>query len=67
VARESGGNVHERRNASSRGKWQFQRGTWASVGGTGDPADATEREQDYRAYRLWQREGWAPWTRYDGC
>lgn len=44
-----------------RGKWQFDWGTWASVGGSGDPAAASEREQDHRAYRLWQSRGWAPW------
>ena len=29
-----------------RGKYQFDYGTWASVGGTGDPAAASEAEQD---------------------
>ena len=32
-----------------RGKYQFDYGTWASVGGSGDPAAAPEAEQDYRA------------------
>ena len=32
-----------------RGKYQFDYGTWASVGGKGDPAAAPEREQDMRA------------------
>lgn len=44
-----------------RGKWQFDLGTWASVGGSGDPAAAPEAEQDARAYALWQSRGWAPW------
>lgn len=43
------------------GKWQFAWGTWASVGGSGDPANASESEQDYRAWRLWKRDGWSPW------
>jgi hypothetical protein len=44
-----------------RGKYQFDRGTWASVGGTGDPAAAPEAEQDYRAALLYQRAGSSPW------
>ena len=35
-----------------RGKYQFDYGTWESVGGTGDPAAASEPEQDYRAALL---------------
>lgn len=44
-----------------RGKYQFDYGTWGSVGGTGDPAAASEEEQDYRAALLYQRSGSAPW------
>ncbi|MEX0993350.1 MAG: transglycosylase family protein [Solirubrobacterales bacterium] len=44
-----------------RGKYQFMRSTWASVGGTGDPAQAPEREQDYRAALLLRRSGSSPW------
>jgi soluble lytic murein transglycosylase-like protein len=44
-----------------RGKYQFDRGTWASVGGSGDPAAAPELEQDYRAALLYQRAGSSPW------
>lgn len=43
------------------GKWQFDFGTWASVGGHGNPAFASEAEQDYRAYRLFLDRGWQPW------
>src|SRR5215213_1279864 len=35
-----------------RGKYQFDRQTWASVGGSGDPAAAPEAEQDQRAAAL---------------
>lgn len=48
-------------NGTYRGKYQFDYGTWASVGGSGDPAAAPEREQDYRAALLYQREGSSPW------
>jgi hypothetical protein len=44
-----------------RGKYQFDFGTWESVGGTGDPAAAPEREQDYRAALLYSRSGSSPW------
>lgn len=44
-----------------RGKYQFNYGTWASVGGSGDPAVAPETEQDYRAALLYARGGSSPW------
>ncbi len=44
-----------------RGKYQFDRSTWASVGGSGDPAAAPEAEQDYRAALLYQRGGSSAW------
>ena len=44
-----------------RGKYQFDMGTWASVGGSGDPAAAPESEQDYRAALLYSQSGSSPW------
>jgi hypothetical protein len=44
-----------------RGKYQFSRPTWRSVGGHGDPAKASEYEQDKRALKLYKREGTRPW------
>jgi soluble lytic murein transglycosylase-like protein len=44
-----------------RGKYQFDQGTWESVGGTGDPAAAPEAEQDYRAALLYAEAGSSPW------
>jgi hypothetical protein len=44
-----------------RGKYQFSVETWASVGGSGDPAAAPEAEQDMRAARLYARAGATPW------
>jgi Transglycosylase-like domain len=44
-----------------RGKYQFSYGTWASVGGKGDPAAAPEREQDRRAAMLLRRSGPGHW------
>lgn len=43
------------------GKYQFDMGTWASVGGSGSPAEASEAEQDYRAALLYSRAGSSPW------
>jgi hypothetical protein len=44
-----------------RGKYQFSRATWRSLGGTGDPAAASEAEQDRRAAQLLASQGTAPW------
>jgi soluble lytic murein transglycosylase-like protein len=44
-----------------RGKYQFDTGTWASVGGSGDPAAAPEAEQDMRAAMLYAQAGSSPW------
>jgi transglycosylase-like protein len=48
-------------DGSYHGKYQFDYGTWASVGGSGDPAAASEAEQDYRAALLYARGGSSPW------
>jgi hypothetical protein len=44
-----------------RGKYQFDRQTWQSVGGSGDPAAAPEAEQDQRAAMLIAQRGSSPW------
>jgi hypothetical protein len=45
-----------------RGKYQFHRGTWASVGSEGDPIRFSEPEQDRRAALLIKRSGGSsPW------
>ena len=44
-----------------RGKYQFSFATWRSVGGEGDPAAASETEQDRRAAILYARAGSSPW------
>jgi transglycosylase-like protein len=46
---------------SFRGKYQFTYGTWAAVGGKGDPAGAPEAEQDRRAAILITRGGSSQW------
>ena len=44
-----------------RGKYQFSRETWAAVGGSGDPAQAPEAEQDRRAIQLYAQAGAGQW------
>ncbi|HEX8958663.1 MAG TPA: transglycosylase family protein, partial [Solirubrobacterales bacterium] len=62
AACESGGNpAAVSPGGAYRGKYQFDYGTWESVGGHGDPAAAPEAEQDYRAALLYARSGSSPW------
>lgn len=59
---ESGGNPSAvSPSGQYRGKYQFDYGTWASVGGHGDPAAASEAEQDQRAAILYSQSGPSPW------
>lgn len=58
---ESGGDPTAVNAAGYYGKYQFDLGTWQSVGGTGNPADAPEAEQDMRASMLYARAGSSPW------
>ncbi|MET0159937.1 MAG: transglycosylase family protein [Acidimicrobiales bacterium] len=44
-----------------RGAYQFDLDTWASVGGSGDPINASPAEQDHRAQVLWSQRGASPW------
>jgi hypothetical protein len=43
------------------GLYQFDQGTWESVGGTGRPIEASAAEQSYRAALLYARSGSSPW------
>lgn len=62
AACESGGDpAAVSSDGTYRGKYQFDEGTWESVGGHGDPAAAPEDEQDYRAALLYSRSGSSPW------
>ncbi len=58
---ESGGDPTAVNAAGYYGKYQFDLGTWAGVGGSGNPAEASEAEQDYRAGLLYARAGSSPW------
>jgi hypothetical protein len=67
AACESGGNPQAvSADGVHRGKYQFDRATWASVGGQGDPASASAAEQDQRAAILLSQRGAAPWPKCGG-
>jgi hypothetical protein len=62
AACESGGNPSAIGGGGAyRGKYQFSYSTWAAVGGSGDPAAASEAEQDARAAQLYARSGPGQW------
>ena len=59
---ESGGNPKAvSPDGRYRGKFQFSRATWRSMGGSGDPAAAPEAEQDRLALKLYRAQGVSPW------
>ncbi|WP_405890510.1 ubiquitin-like domain-containing protein [Streptomyces sp. NBC_00133] len=43
------------------GLYQFDTGTWHSLGGSGRPQDAPAAEQTYRAKKLYVQRGASPW------
>lgn len=61
AACESGGNPRAVNPAGYYGLYQFALSTWSSVGGTGNPVDASPEEQTYRAQVLYQRAGAGQW------
>lgn len=58
---ESGGNPRAVNPAGYYGLYQFDTGTWRSVGGSGLPSSSSGAEQTYRAKRLYQQRGRSPW------
>jgi uncharacterized protein YabE (DUF348 family) len=59
---ESGGNPRSVSSGGTyRGLYQFAISTWRSVGGSGDPIDASASEQTYRAQVLYGSQGRSPW------
>ncbi|WP_349828198.1 G5 domain-containing protein [Brevibacterium litoralis] len=49
-------------NFAHFGLFQFKLATWRGVGGTGNPIDASPREQFERAKELQSRYGWSQWA-----
>jgi uncharacterized protein YabE (DUF348 family) len=60
---ESGGNPRAVNSAGYYGLYQFALSTWASVGGSGNPIDASPDEQTARAQTLYKKGGAGQW----GC
>lgn len=58
---ESGGNPRAVNGAGYYGLFQFDLQTWRSVGGSGNPANASASEQYSRAKALYAQRGAAPW------
>ncbi|WP_341358995.1 G5 domain-containing protein [Georgenia sp. M64] len=59
---ESGGNpTAVSANGLYYGLYQFSLSTWASVGGSGLPSQASPAEQTMRAQTLQARSGWGQW------
>lgn len=58
---ESGGKPSTNTGNGFYGKYQFTMQTWQSVGGSGNPAAASEAEQDKRAAILLAQSGTGPW------
>jgi hypothetical protein len=61
AACESGGNPRTDTGNGFYGKYQFTMSTWQAVGGSGNPAAASEAEQDRRAATLLARAGSGQW------
>jgi hypothetical protein len=61
AACESGGDPAANTGNGFYGKYQFTQSAWSSVGGTGNPAAASEAEQDKRAAMLYAQQGSSPW------
>jgi hypothetical protein len=61
AACESGGNPRTDTGNGFYGKYQFTLSTWQAVGGSGNPARASEAEQDRRAATLLAQAGPGQW------
>lgn len=58
---ESSGNPRAVNGAGYYGLFQFDLRTWRSVGGSGNPTDASAAEQLMRAKKLYAQRGASPW------
>lgn len=58
---ESGGNYATNTGNGFYGAYQFTKGSWGAVGGSGLPSEASPGEQDRRALMLRNRSGTGNW------
>jgi resuscitation-promoting factor RpfA len=61
---ESGGNYAIATGNGYYGAYQFDAGTWQSLGFGGLPNQAAPFVQDEAVAKLWRQRGWSPWP---GC
>jgi soluble lytic murein transglycosylase-like protein len=59
---ESSGNPRAVNPNGHYGLYQFSLSTWRSVGGSGNPIDASPAEQTYRAKVLYKKAGAGQWS-----
>lgn len=64
---ESGGNPRAVNPAGYYGLYQFNRQSWATVGGSGLPSQASAAEQTYRAQLLYNRVGGNWQSQWPNC
>ncbi len=68
IARESGGNPSAVNPASGAGGlYQFLPSTWAALGFSGLPEDASVATQNAAFEKAYAESGTNPWRPYDGC
>jgi resuscitation-promoting factor RpfC len=68
IARESGGNARAVNPTSGAGGlYQFLPSTWAALGHSGLPQNASVAEQNQAFQQAYAQSGTSPWAPYDGC
>lgn len=68
IARESGGNPSAVNPSSGAGGlYQFLPSTWAALGHSGLPENASVAEQNQAFQQAYSQSGTSPWAPYDGC
>jgi Transglycosylase-like domain len=68
IARESGGNPGAVNPTSGAGGlYQFLPSTWAALGHSGLPQNASVAEQNQAFQQAYAQSGTSPWAPYDGC
>jgi hypothetical protein len=68
IARESGGNPGAVNPSSGAGGlYQFLPSTWAALGHSGLPQNASVAEQNQAFQQAYAQSGGAAWSPYDGC
>lgn len=68
IARESGGNPSAVNPSSGAGGlYQFLPSTWAALGHSGLPENASVAEQNQAFQQAYAQSGTSPWAPYDGC